>query len=288
MKRKGPRRGRDRDKLRGRDRDKLRGRDRDNVQSPYQDRGRPPPPSQETIEGRNPVYEALQASTRVRKILLDERCKPHPKLAKILELASGQRLAVQRVPRAELDELTEARVHNGIVALADPLQPPTMAAAIDAALDRDDPLFLLLDEVQYEQNLGAILRTADAAGACAIVIPKRRGARLSPVAQRIAMGAAEHVPVIHCAILEALSLLKKAGFRIVGADEHAREFHHEVDMTGALAVVMGGEDKGVTPTVRKKCDALVRIPMVGHVPSLNVSVSTGVLLFERLRQLGAG
>ena len=234
------------------------------------------------------MFEALQASTRVRKILLDQRCKPDRKLEKILELAAERRVEVQRVPRAEIDELAEGGVHNGVVALADPLRPPTMAQAIDASLDRDDPLFLLLDEVQYEQNLGAILRTADAAGACAIVIPKRRGARLSPVAQRIAMGAAEHVPVIHCAILEALAMLKKAGFRVVGADEHARQFHHEVDMTGALAVVMGGEDKGVTPTVRKKCDEIVRIPMVGHVPSLNVSVSTGVLLFERLRQLGVG
>ena len=252
------------------------------------DRGRPRSPSQDTIEGRNPVFEALQASTRVRKILLDERSKPDPKLDRILALATERRLEVQRVPRAEIDEIAEGGVHNGIIAFADPLRPPTIAAAIDASLDLDDPLFLLLDEVQYEQNLGAILRTADAAGACALIIPKRRGARLSPVAQRIAMGAAEHVPVIHCAILEALSMLKKAGFRVVGADEHAHDFHHQVDLTGALAIVMGGEDKGLTPTVRRRCDALVRIPMVGHVPSLNVSVSTGVLLFERLRQLGAG
>jgi 23S rRNA (guanosine2251-2'-O)-methyltransferase len=264
----------------GRDFRGDRGRDRG--------RGRPQPPSQDTIEGRNPVFEALQASTRVRKILLDERSKPDPKLERILALASERRVEIHRVPRPEIDELAEGGVHNGIIALADPLRPPTMAAAIDASLDRDDPLFLLLDEVQYEQNLGAILRTADAAGACAIVIPKRRGARLSAVSQRIAMGAAEHVPVIHCAILEALSLLKRTGFRVVGADEHAHEFHHQVDLTGPLAIVMGGEDKGITPTVRKKCDALVRIPMVGHVPSLNVSVSTGVLLFERLRQLGEG
>lgn len=262
---------------------------RDRGRRPYRDKGRdrsPERPDHEALEGRNPVFEALQASTRVRRLLLDERSRPDAKLEKIFALAAQRKVEIQRVPRGELDELAEGRVHNGIIALADPLVAPRTADAIDASLDRDDPLFLLLDEVQYEQNLGAILRTADAAGACAIVIPKRRGARLSPVSQRIAMGAAEHVPVIHCAILEALSMLIKAGFRVVGADEHAHQYHHQVDMTGPLAIVMGGEDKGITPTVRKRCDALVRIPMVGHVPSLNVSVSTGVLLFERLRQLG--
>ena len=131
------------------------------------------------------------------------------------------------------------------------------------------------------------LRTADAAGVSAVVVPRRRGAGLSPVVARISMGGSEHVPLVRCAILEAMSLLHRAGFRLVGADDHAARLHTDVDLTGPLGLVMGGEDKGLTPPVRDRCDTLTRLPMVGHVPSLNVSVSAGVLLYERLRQLGA-
>ena len=239
--------------------------------------------SHDQIEGRNPVFESLKASRRIRTLLVDERARYDAKLESLLGLAAKRGVEVQRLPRAELDRAAENRVHNGVIALADPLPTRRLSDLVDEA--DQDALFLLLDEVQYDQNLGAILRTADAAGVTAVVIPRRRGARLSPVVQRIAMGAAEHVPVVHCAILEALATLRKAGFRIVGAAEGAGLAHHEADLRGPLGLVVGGEDKGLTPPVRKRCKPLVRIPMTGHVPSLNVSVSVGVLLFERLRQM---
>jgi 23S rRNA (guanosine2251-2'-O)-methyltransferase len=235
------------------------------------------------------VLEALVASPRVRRLLIDERCRPDVKLDAILEAADVRGITIERVPRSELDRDGEGRVHNGVVALADPLPERQLPELIDALLDGqvDDPLILLLDEVQYDQNLGAILRTADAAGVSAVVVPRRRGAGLSPVVARISMGGSEHVPLVRCAILEAMSLLHRAGFRLVGADDHAARLHTDVDLTGPLGLVMGGEDKGLTPPVRDRCDTLTRLPMVGHVPSLNVSVSAGVLLYERLRQLGA-
>jgi len=240
------------------------------------------------VEGRNPVLEALRASDRVKRLLIDERCRPDPKLDAILEAASARGLEAERVPRVELDRDGEGRVHNGVVALARPLPDRRLRDVIDEALDAavDHPLFLLLDEVHYDQNLGAILRTADASGVRAVVVPRRRGAGLSPVVARISMGASEHVPLVRCAILEAMSLLHRAGFRLVGADEHGESLHSDLDLAGPLGLVMGGEDKGLTPPVRQRCDALARIPMVGHVPSLNVSVSTAVLLYERLRQIG--
>ncbi len=239
------------------------------------------------IEGRNPVMEALRASGRVRQLLLDDHARTDPKLQELLKTAARRGLEPRRVSRKELDELTEGRPHNGVVALADGLPSHSLPRFLDGVLDTvDQPLFLLLDEVQYDQNLGAILRTADAAGVTAVIVPRRRGAALSPVVQRIAMGAAEYVPVIHCAILEAMSLLRKAGFTLVGADEGSPLSHSQIDLRGAVGLVMGGEDKGLTQPVRERCHHLVSIPMVGHVPSLNVSVSTGVLLFERMRQLG--
>jgi len=244
-----------------------------------------PPAGPDQIEGRNPVLEALRASDRVQRLLIDERARPDAKLTELLDAAAGRGVRPEAVPRRELDELTEERVHNGVVAIAEPLSQPSMAQLVERLADRSEPTVLLLDEVQYEQNLGAILRTADAAGVSGVVIPKRRGARLSSVAQRIAMGAAEHVPVVQCAILEAMALLARADIRLVGADEHSSVPYGEADLRGPLGLVMGGEDKGLTPPVRRRCDLLVSIPMHGHVPSLNVSVSAGVLLFERARQI---
>lgn len=234
------------------------------------------------------MLEALGASDRVQRLLIDERCRPDPKLDAILDAAARRGLEPERVPRAELDQDGEGRVHNGVVALALPLPERRLPEVIDRVLEdgADHPLFLLLDEVHYDQNLGAILRTADAAGVSAVVVPRRRGAGLSPVVARISMGASEHVPLVRCAILEAMSLLHRAGFRLVGADEHGESLHSDTDLSGPLGLVMGGEDKGLTPPVRQRCDTLARIPMVGHVPSLNVSVSAAVLLYERLRQIG--
>ena len=231
------------------------------------------------------MREALRASSRVRQLLVDDHARKDPKLQELLKAAASRGLEPRLVPRRELDELTEGRPHNGVVALADGLPKHSLPRFLDEALDVDQPLFLLLDEVQYDQNLGAILRTADAAGVTAVIVPRRRGATLSPVVQRIAMGAAEYVPVIHCAILEAMSLLRKAGYTLVGADEGSSLSHSQVDLRGALGLVMGGEDKGLTQPVRDRCHHLVSIPMAGHVPSLNVSVSAGVLLFERRRQI---
>ncbi len=244
----------------------------------------------EQLEGRNPVLEALRASPRVRRLLIDDRCRPHPKLDAILEAASQRHVAPERVGRAELDRACEGRVHNGVVALAAPLPEHRLRDVVANLFDEgvDHPLILLLDEVQYDQNLGAILRTADAAGVRAVVVPRRRGAGLSPVVARISMGAAEHVPLVRCAILEAMALLHREGFRLVGADEHATGLHTEVDLRGPLGLVLGGEDKGLTPPVRERCDVLAKLPMMGHVPSLNVSVSTAVFLYERLRQVGDG
>jgi len=247
-------------------------------------------PELDQIEGRNSVLEALRASDRVQRMLIDEHARPEERLDEIRERAAERGLDIELVPRIELDHIADGRIHNGVIARGRPLPERKLPDIIDQVLDEDPAtaLFLLLDEVQYEQNLGAILRTSDAAGVRAIVVPKRRGAAVSPVVVRIAMGAAEYVPVVRCAVLEAMSMLRKAGIPIVGASEHGEIPYHRARLTGPLALVMGGEDKGLTPPVRKKCDQLVRLPMRGHVPSLNVSVSAAVLLYERLRQEEVG
>jgi 23S rRNA (guanosine2251-2'-O)-methyltransferase len=246
---------------------------------------RPQGAPSDQLEGKNVVIAALQASDRVRLIHVDSRSKPSPKLQMIFELAAERGARVESVARGALDAVSEAGVHNGVIAWAEPLARPTLKQVLDA-LDTAEPLFLLLDEVQYEQNLGAILRSAAWAGVNALIVPTRRGADLSAVVQRVAMGGAEEVPVVREGLMSSLATLRRAGVRIVGAEADGETAWCDADLTGPLAIVMGGEDHGVGQGPRSRCDSMVKIPgRAGSVvTSLNVSVTAGLLLAERLRQ----
>jgi 23S rRNA (guanosine2251-2'-O)-methyltransferase len=142
----------------------------------------------------------------------------------------------------------------------------------------------LADEVVYEQNLGAIVRSAMGAGADGLIIPNRRGAGMSPVVNRVSMGGAEEVPVVRAGILSAIKRIRKSGFRTVGADMGGVAFW-EADLTGPVALILGGESKGLSEPIQKRCDTIVSVPLAHNLDSLNVSVTAGILLFERTRQL---
>ncbi len=209
------------------------------------------------------------------------------KIDTLLAEAKVQGVPVRRVSRDALDAVAEAQVHNGVIGFADGLPHKSLKSVLDSVFASGrDPLILLLDQVQYEQNLGAVLRTACATGVDAVVIPTRRGATLTATAQRIAMGGAEEVPVVREGMMSALATLRRAAVRIVGTDADATQVHTEADLTGPLAIVMGGEDRGLSSAVSERCDGVVRIPMRPSqaVTSLNVSVSTALLLYERVRQ----
>ncbi len=231
------------------------------------------------------MLEALRRERRrVHRIALDAAAKPNPKLAEILTLASRYGVKLERLPREKLDQFSEAEVHNGIIAEADPLEEWTVAARLDAVLDAGEyPFFVLVDEVNYEHNLGAILRSALGAGVHGVIVPVRRGKGLTAVVQRVAMGGAEEVPLIREGLSSALATLRRAGVRVVGADMDG-EPCWDVPMTGSLALVLGGEDKGLSPTLRERCDAIARVPIGGDLDSLNVSVTGAVLMFEKVRQ----
>lgn len=253
-----------------------------------EDRRRRVPEGLDLLEGRNVVGEALRRGRRpVRRVLLDERARGG-KVERILELAARRGVEVVPTPRRELDEMSVTGVHNGVIALAEPLPERTVKevlAEVHAA--GREPFFLLVDEVAYEHNLGAVLRSALGAGVDAVVVPVRRGKGLSPVVQRVAMGAAEEVPVVREGLSSALATLRRAGVRVVGADMDG-EPYWRVPMRGPLALVLGGEDKGLSPTLRKRCDAVAAVPLRGGLDSLNLSVTAGILAFEKRRQDAAG
>ena len=242
-------------------------------------------PNMDQLEGRNIVLEALTRKVRpVTRILMDERTRSNPKIDHILSIANQRAIPVHTAPRDKLDAVSITGVHNGIMAEAETLPDWTVTARLNHCLDRGvDPFFVLVDEVNYEHNLGAILRSAMGSGVHAVVIPTRRGKGVTPVVQRGAMGGAEEVPVIREAIPASLKVLRRAGVRIVGADMNGRPYW-DVPMGGPLAIVLGGEDKGVTHTIRDRCDEIASVPLEHGLDSLNVSVTAAVLMFEKVRQ----
>ena len=216
-------------------------------------------------------------------VLRDRRDR---RLGRVLALARGRVAAVHEVDRRELDRLAEGGRHQGVVALASggrAYGEAQIGALLAAAGGR--PLVLVLDGVQDPHNLGACLRTADAAGAGLVVAPRDRAAGLTPVARKVASGAADSVPFIPVVNLaRTLDELAAHGLWRVGLDGNAPTRLAACDLRGPLALVMGGEGRGMRRLTREHCDELAAIPMAGTVASLNVSVAAGVALFEAVRQ----
>jgi 23S rRNA (guanosine2251-2'-O)-methyltransferase len=210
----------------------------------------------------------------------------HGRLAEIAARLDAARVPVERRRRHELDRLAGGGVHQGVVLKVAARRSRNVNDLEALAADRGRALRLLvLDQVEDPRNLGACLRTADAAGVDAVVVPKAHSAKLGGAAEKAATGAAETVPLIVVPNLaRALNWLKAAGVWIVGADERGPKALYEAELKPPLAIVLGAEGKGLRRLTRDSCDELIRIPMQGTVASLNVSVAAGVLLFEVLRQ----
>jgi 23S rRNA (guanosine2251-2'-O)-methyltransferase len=248
-----------------------------------------PAPEFDVLEGRNPVLECLlRRRRRMRLLLLDDHAVPEGKLARILDLAAEQRVPIRRVPREDLDRRSLTGVHNGVVGEAEPLPDLSLSALladIDAA-GQHEPFLVLVDEPQYEHNLGAILRSALGFGVDGVIVPTRRGKGVNAVVQRVAMGAAEVVPVVREGISSCLAVLERRGMSIVAADMGGLP-PWDVRLTGPLALVLGGEDKGLSAPVLKRCQAVVTIPAEGGLESYNLSVSASTIMYERTRQAAA-
>ncbi|MCB9668082.1 MAG: 23S rRNA (guanosine(2251)-2'-O)-methyltransferase RlmB [Alphaproteobacteria bacterium] len=229
------------------------------------------------------MLECLQRGKRaVHHVWVDERAGDERRLAAIVGIAGKRGIPVEAVPRQDLDRRADGRVHNGVIARVEPVRTWKMGALLEQ-LENPSPFLLFADELTYEHNLGAILRSALGFGVDALVLPSKRGAGLSPVVQRVSMGAVEEVPIVRESLYAALKLVKKAGIPVVGADMGG-EPADRVDLTGPLALVMGGEGRGLPDGIRERCDRVVSVPLAGGLESLNVSVAAAVLMYEKRRQ----
>jgi 23S rRNA (guanosine2251-2'-O)-methyltransferase len=240
---------------------------------------------QEQLEGRNVILEALRAGRKFKRLLLDSQAREDEKLKEIISLARENKVSIEKVDRHRLDDISRTGVHLGIIGWALPRRSISLKELVEDCRAKGEVAFLLiLKEVLYEQNLGAILRSAESAGVHGVIVPSRQGAGVTPNVIRISMGASEYVPVIRGSIMSSISFLKRSGVWIIGADMEGDDIYYEVDLTGPVAFVLGGEDKGLSEAIKSKCDRIVRIPMKGHISSLNVSVTCALLMYEKLRQ----
>lgn len=237
------------------------------------------------IAGKNPVIEALKASRPIKKVWIAEGVKPGS-VADITQKAQARGIAVQRVRRHKLDQMTGGMAHQGVVAhVAAPRyrELPEVLARIQ--LLKEVPFLLVLDGIEDPHNLGSILRTADAAGVHGVIIPKRRAVGLTATVAKTSAGAAEHVPVVRVTnLVRTLQELKKNGYWVTGAEAGGDQLYTDIDFTVPTALVIGSEGRGVRRLVRENCDYLVHLPMKGAINSLNASVAAALLMYEVLRQ----
>lgn len=241
----------------------------------------------ERLEGRNPILEALKSGRTINKILIAKGEK-HGSIREIIGLARSKGLLIQEVDRKKLDTLAESGSHQGVMAFVAPKAYVEVEDILDNAREREEPPFLvLLDGVEDPHNLGSILRSADGAGVHGVIIPQRRAVGLTAIVGKTSAGAMEYLPVARITnMAQTIDNLKEHGLWVVGADMDGQDYYYQANLTGPIALVIGGEGKGLGRLVKEKCDFLVRIPMKGKVSSLNAAVAGSLLMYEVARQRG--
>lgn len=238
----------------------------------------------EILAGRNPVREALRAGRPLNKILMAYNLEGRI-IADIVYLARSRGIPLQRVDRTFLDKLAGTR-HQGVVALAAARGYAEIEDLLSGARQKQElPFLIMLDQVEDPHNLGSILRSAEAAGAHGVIIPRRRTVGLTTTVARAAAGALEYIPVARVTNLSrAIDSLKAEGIWVVGTDSQGEKEAFAADFTVPLVLVLGSEGKGLSPLVKRHCDFTVRLPMRGRINSLNVATAATVLMYEIVRQ----
>lgn len=243
----------------------------------------------EQLEGINSVLEALRVGRAIKKIYVD-KARQDQRIDTILSLAARKRVPVERVDRARLNSLSQYGRCQGVLARVSPYRYYEVEEMLEEAFIRkEEPFLIILDGLEDPQNLGSIIRTAECAGVHGVIIPRHGAARITPAVARASAGAIEHVKVAQVTnLVNTIESLKRAGVWVVGTDPAAQQDYFEIAIPTPVALVIGGEGRGVRRRVKEHCDLVVKIPMYGSLGSLNAAISCALVAYEVVRQRRAG
>lgn len=239
------------------------------------------------IEGRNAVIELLNSGRDINKIFIQNGEK-HGSINKIISMAKEKRIVINKVDKMKMDNISETKRHQGVIAIVAPYNYSAVDDIIEYAHSKnEEPFILILDGIEDVHNLGSIIRTAETAGVHGIIIPKRRAASVNATVAKTSAGAIEYMKIARVNNLnDTIKKLKEEGLWIIGTEMNAKTKYYNQDLKGPIAIVIGNEGTGISSLVKKNCDILINIPMKGKINSLNASVSTGIILYEALKQRG--
>ena len=237
------------------------------------------------VEGRNSVLELLESGKDINKIFVTKGEK-HGSINKIIAIAREKKVIIVEKDKRQMEEMAQTQNYQGVIAIVPPFEYCELEDILEQAKNKnEEPFVLILDGIEDPHNLGSIIRTAETAGVHGIIIPKRRAAGVNSTVNKVSAGAVEHMKIARVNnISDSIERLKQAGLWICGTDISTDTYYYDQDLTGALGIVIGNEGNGISEKVKKNCDFLVKIPMKGKVTSLNASVSTGIIIYEALKQ----
>ena len=240
---------------------------------------------EDQVEGRNSVLELLESGKDINKIYIT-RGEKHGSINKIIAKARERKIIIAEKDKRQMQEIAQTENYQGVIAIVPPFEYCEIEDILEEAKNKnEDPFVLILDGIEDPHNLGSIIRTAETAGVHGIIIPKRRAATVNSTVNKTSAGAVEHMKIARVNnISESINKLKEAGLWICGTDINTKTYYYDQDLTGAIGIVIGNEGQGISEKVKKNCDFLVKIPMKGKVTSLNASVSTGIIIYEALKQ----
>jgi 23S rRNA (guanosine2251-2'-O)-methyltransferase len=250
-----------------------------------EDRAIEEPRFEDQVEGRNAVLELLESGKDINKIFIAKGEK-HGSINKIIAVAKERKVIIVEKDRRQLEEMAGTDNYQGVIAVVPPFEYSEIIDILETAKERsEEPFIIILDGIEDPHNLGSIIRTAETAGVHGIIIPKRRAVAVNSTVNKVSCGAAQHMKIARVTnISDAIEELKRAGLWICGTDVATDKYYYNQDLTGSLAIVIGNEGKGMSDKVKKNCDFLVKIPMKGKVESLNAAVSTGIVVYEAVKQ----
>ena len=242
----------------------------------------------EQVEGRNSVLELLESGKDINKIFISKG-ERHGSINKIISKAKERRIIIVEKEKNKMKEMAQTPNYQGVIAVVPPFDYCEVEDILECAKKRnEEPFILILDGIEDPHNLGSIIRTAETAGVHGIIRPKRRAASVNSTVNKTSAGAVEYMKIARVTnISDTISRLKENGIWICGTDINTDTYYYEQDLTGPIGIVIGNEGSGISNKVKNNCDFLVKIPMKGKITSLNASVSTGIIIYEALKQRDA-